>query len=361
MSKMASSAVAQEKTAGQELVVATFRLDDFPVETIIEVLCYLDFETLDNMVSVNRRFKKIIETHWASIFPTTIERDFSPTDGFYEVLQEIIFPDQSVSNTGSGFGGLFPLINFCRVIKRWEAEFPRLRFSEAPDQSRSLRPHEICRMRDALYIWWRYGRYFDNPWPRLDNGPEARRVFFRRFSTSQLHEVLDFWRTVHHAVARRVCPSFTEVQGFLGKSATKEEVDRIGWGDEVDSEYIAETMMKLGPEDILHLVLYRHRYATKTSVIQVIRMRHPRIEENLYTFHGPIVDVGEERRVTFFPSPGFPDAHGGILDHEDHDNGERLRAFYSGDAGRGWNVYPSARRDMDRLTAVRVGRLDPSA
>ncbi len=35
-------------------------------------------------------------------------------------------------------------------------------------------------------------------------------------------------------------------------------------------------MMKLGPEALLHLLVYRHRYATKGSVVQFVRLQHPR-------------------------------------------------------------------------------------
>ncbi len=35
-------------------------------------------------------------------------------------------------------------------------------------------------------------------------------------------------------------------------------------------------MMKLGPDALLHLLVYRHRYATKGSVVQFVRLQHPR-------------------------------------------------------------------------------------
>ncbi len=49
----------------------------------------------------------------------------------------------------------------------------------------------------------------------------------------------------------------------------------MGWGDVVENRDVLDTMLKLAPEDILHLLAYRHRYATKASVVQFIRLRHP--------------------------------------------------------------------------------------
>ena len=43
-------------------------------------------------------------------------------------------------------------------------------------------------------------------------------------------------------------------------------------------------MMKLLPDDILHLLVYRHRYATKSSVIDFVRFRHPRYVHKYLTY-----------------------------------------------------------------------------
>jgi hypothetical protein len=61
-----------------------------------------------------------------------------------------------------------------------------------------------------------------------------------------------------------------------GKLLTREEGARVGWGDVPENLDIVDTMMKLRPEDVLHLLVYRHRYATKASVVQFVRLKHPR-------------------------------------------------------------------------------------
>jgi hypothetical protein len=142
-------------------------------------------------------------------------------------------------------------------------------------------------------------------------------------------------------------------------------------------------MMKLQPDDLLHLLVYRHRYATKASVIRFVRLRYPgyvlwppwrclgqswlteslrRIEDSVESFREAIIDVMIERRVTPFrpfPQPGFPEACGGILDHGDAE-GEALRAVHSADGGSGIQDYPQWWRDADAARVVRAGRLDPA-
>ena len=132
----------------------------------------------------------------------------------------------------------------------------------------------------------------------------------------------------------------------------------MGWGDVAENRDVLDTMLKLAPEDILHLLVYRHRYATKASVVQFIRLRHPRyasspclppltprletnhtpsIEDSVETFSNAILDVMEMRGVGPnwpFPCGGYPSHVGGILDHKEPEK-ELLRATYAADGGTG--------------------------
>lgn len=105
--------------------------------------------------------------------------------------------------------------------------------------------------------------------------------------------------TVCQAVGGRVCPSVNAIMGlevsekrtsyFFSKEGRntdlsgapkdkflpKEAGARLGWGDDRVNSDIINTMMKLLPDDVLHLLVYRHRYATKSSVIDFVRFRHP--------------------------------------------------------------------------------------
>ncbi|KAH6851009.1 hypothetical protein B0I37DRAFT_126388 [Chaetomium sp. MPI-CAGE-AT-0009] len=353
-------AVPQD-AAGQQPVASPVLFDSLPTETLIEILSYTDFETFDNIRATSQRLRSITDLHWYRILPVIIERDFHPVKEFFATLFDADVPDGMTCSrllmVSDTLDGLHPLLDLCRVIKRWEAEYPRLRFANVPMFSRSLRPHELCRLRQALYLWWKFARIFHgHATCPVDNSVDARRAFMRQFSSARLHEAYDMWETVRRAVGGRVCPSVTAIMGLEDKFLPKEAGARIGWGDYPVNSDIVNTMMKLLPDDILHLLVYRHRYATKSSVIDFVRFRHPRIEENVATFGEATVNVFRERDLSFlgpFSQAGFPEPYGGILDHE-HLRVEARRTVHDGDAGVGDANYPG----LSSIT--RRGRLEPN-
>jgi hypothetical protein len=234
---MSSSGVAQEQAAGQQPPGSTSRLEDLPVEALIEILSHVDFEALDKMRLASQGLNLVIQLHFRKILPGIIEREFSPVKAFFDALGDIHLPD-GVDCTHLLAGsktGLQPLLGFCRTIKRWEMEFPLLRFANAPKHTRSLRPHERCRLRFGLYFWWRFARCFHGPAPCSDrlnspapcsdrlnspapcldrlNSPATRRTFIRKLTITQLHEVYDTWETIRRGVGREICPSVSAVRG----------------------------------------------------------------------------------------------------------------------------------------------------
>ncbi|KAK3372788.1 hypothetical protein B0T24DRAFT_529768 [Lasiosphaeria ovina] len=380
----------------------TCTLEALPVETINEILSNVDDDSLIQVMRVSKYLRKIVQTNWADILRPTIERDFSPAEAFFRVFDVCssnlvsafdLFHDGDVRFGGQlmcrrSSGGLTRVLRLCRTIKQWEVEFQRLRFVYHPQHSRTLRPHERQRLRQGLYTWWRFSRYFHSSyhfegtedlhrfWLRRPESPDVRCNFVRKFSTTQLHELFDMWQTIRAAVSMEICPSIVHVreQSVSGNTLSRAEAARIGWGDPIENDHILATIMKLCPEDILHLLVHRHRYATKTSVIQFVRLRNPFIEDSIEMFTQAIEVVLWEREKMlvaengddalepgmYFPSSsGFPRRYGGIIDHRKAAT-ERLRATYSHDAGKGTHhfVFPRA---MYILATVPVGRLVPSS
>ncbi|KAL2260971.1 hypothetical protein VTK26DRAFT_4893 [Humicola hyalothermophila] len=405
---MGSSSGLQSPGFGQPNGGSPIQFGDLPVETIIEILSYVDFVGLDNMLRVNRRLRRIIEGYWSSILPEILDREFSPAEGFLQALQDVFLPlddlgggDASsaerdlrshsldfavLCNDGSlglpSTKRLHSILAFCRTVKRWEVEFQRQRFFHYPEYSRSLRPHELGRLRHGLYVWWRFARYFHGGAPfgnkshptachqtRRSAGLELERRFMWQFSTAQLHDILDMWETVRSAVGREVCPSVSVVSEWLGYALPTAEVARIGWGDGVENEQILSTIMKLRPEDLLHLLVYRHRYTTRRSVVDFVKLRNPRIDESMETFRDAILEVLIERDSEHIPGgnflllSGFPDRDGGVLDHDEAGR-EELRDMLSHDAAVGGPQYAPSVRYLDADVAsleVRPGRLTPSS
>lgn len=393
------------------------RLEALPVEALIEILSHADFEAFDNMRLASRRLRSVIQLHFRKILPDILEREFSPVKAFFDALGDIHLPDGAGSShlLAGSKTGVRPLLGFCRTIKRWEAEFPLLRFANAPENTRSLRPHERSRLRDGLYFWWRFARCFHGPAPCSEswNTPEMRCAFVRQLCITRLHEVWDTWKTVCGGVGRRVCPSVSAVRGLgvsgklttivffiylmslltdlggalKGESLTGEVESCAGWGDGPENADIVSTMVKLRPDEILHLLVYRHRYATKQSVVEFVRLRHPRyvslllclatlsehnshltpllrIEDSTESFTRAILDVVNERNMHIFwpfPCVGFPSLDGGILDYKDPKT-EGRRAAHRADYGL-WaiNAMPGRRLNTLPIAAPKAGRLEASS
>lgn len=263
---------------------------DLPNEILVEVLANMDIDTLFQVSRVNKLLRQIVYTHWPNIMFPIIERDFAPVEPLYRVFDvctsksttaldqfcdgDVFIGDRLVASSsssssagvngrpadGSGRGndngtdgdkkeasgvtrlsrndGL-AVLRVCLTVKRWEREFARLRFAGRPEHTRTLRPHELERLRLGLYVWWRYARCFHAPfcfggggaggdddepsgcgfedqrrfWLRRPHvSPDIRCNFMRQYSTTQLHDISDVWDTIRSAVGREVCPSIAAVR-----------------------------------------------------------------------------------------------------------------------------------------------------
>ncbi|KAK0651318.1 hypothetical protein B0T16DRAFT_76942 [Cercophora newfieldiana] len=419
--------------------------EDLPVETIIDILQYLDISTISSVSKVSKRLKKIIETNWVVTLRPIINREMTPIGPFLHVLavcdskvtppltkfhfavsdedvpssgeQSASDDDDSttgdeeeddeasssgdddtdvetdvetdsdddspgniddalaikIKSPGSGVDhlatGVLPdrwaeglsyntVMRVCRFIKAWEQEFHRLRFA-CPHHRRTLEHRELFRLRHAIYVWWRYACHFHDRACVLDgedenaDSPIARMDFVRQFSTSQLHELRDMWETIKSAVGREICPSIAAVRRKSGHVLSWAEAARVGWGDAVENSQVVRTMMKLRPEDILYLLVNRHRFATKASIIQFARFKNPWIEDSVETFSDSIQWAVWERerqlvaeygpralhRRWYFPPLGFyPRPWGGIVDYKKAET-EQLRDVYSRDTGAGTHYW----------------------
>ncbi|KAK4216192.1 hypothetical protein QBC37DRAFT_280095 [Rhypophila decipiens] len=385
-------------------------LMDLPNELINEILSNMDIETLFQMSRVNRLLNKIISMHWPSILSPILERDFTPVEPLFRVFDvctskaltaldpfcdgDVFIGDRLVASSSfsSGVNGRcddgaaqgcsediknwttrlslndgLAVFKVCMAVKRWEREFARFRFAGHSEHSRTLRPHELERLRLGLYVWWRYARYFHAPfcfddefggcgfedqrrfWLRRPHvSPDIRCNFMRQYSTTQLHVISDVWNTIRSAVGRDVCPSIATVREW-DYDMSRADASSIGWGDSVENDVILATMMKLSPEDVLHLLISRHQYATKASLVQFIRLKNPSIEQSIETFSEAIMLTINERELAivsegdpdalepgvYFPQPsGFPCRWGGVVDYRDAVL-EKLREVYDNDAGKG--------------------------
>ncbi|KAK3997160.1 hypothetical protein QBC44DRAFT_230201 [Cladorrhinum sp. PSN332] len=321
-------------------------IDSLPVEIIVEIASNLDFASFDALLSVNKQLRSVLGTHWGVILAEIIRDEFAPYDGFLHAFEGQVTSKHGANRSLSKVeGGLQSVLNFCRVVKLWEGEFQRLKFFDLPaEQCRSFLQDELRRLREGLYIWRRYALHF-HAGERNGNvvwcgDCEDRYRFMRQFSSGELSEVCDVWRVVKAAVGREVCPSVEKVIEQSGNMLSIAEAERIGWGEGTENDHVRATILRLLPEDILHLLLYRHRYASKTSVIQFARMRNPWIEDGTETLSSALVSVRDE----------WEDISG-------HGEGVNLCDWVDG--GGSYFKRMGFRYDQYETGSVRKGRLDP--
>ncbi len=226
-------------------------LADVPVEIMLEIFQHSDIRSIAALSRSSNRIRRIITANWALILQPAINREMGPIKPFMRVL-DVRHPGrapalpvliQAIGNEGSpdpppsvrvdfvqpldilpvGWASglsFSTVMGVCAITKVWEDEFHRLRFA-FPYHRRTLKEHELWRLRHALYVWWVYAGYFHEDPQSSDScggirySPEARIEFVRRFSTSQLHEMRDMWETVTSAVSKEVCPSVSDVREKL--------------------------------------------------------------------------------------------------------------------------------------------------
>lgn len=133
-----------------------------------------------------------------------------------------------------------------------------------------------------------------------------------------------------------------------GKSLSRTEAARLGWGHSVENDTIVSTVMRLVPDQMLHFLESRHVYATKKSLITAIRFLRPSIENDVESLTGTLhsairerrellkMEVGQRalKRKRYFPARSFPKPHGGILDYQAQ-RWQKVRVKYGNDGGKG--------------------------
>ncbi|KAK0705203.1 hypothetical protein B0H67DRAFT_649558 [Lasiosphaeris hirsuta] len=415
--------------------------ESLPVETIIEILRNLDIESVWAITQVSRRLRRIIEANWTVIIRPIINKELSPIDEFLAVFGLGVssgWPEEDISDndeTASAvededndvygsedglvdFGRAFDMMEnddwaivrprtatrttipntwewdlpfskimgVCRTVKGWEREFHRLRFLNHTHR-RTLREHELQRLRHSLYAWWSYSGYFHEhrsprgicevPWARGTDDLYCRSQILRKLSTSQLHELEDMWETVKWAVQTEICPSADLVQMLSGHVVTFEEAQRVGWGEGDENRTIHGTIMKLPPDELLYLLVNRHRFTTKRSIIGFIHQKNPWIEDSVETLTDAIQRALWERermlvaengpralnRRRYFPEYNFFKFRpwGGILDYK-KSRWEHIRDEHSRDAHMGMYDWAEDNRGPRRFfrEEVEAGQLLPT-
>lgn len=195
------------------------------------------------------------------------------------------------------------IVKVGRVAQRWEELYPFKKWKTDYANRRLLTDPERYLVRRAIYRLWLFARAFHNlSYVRTCRSiPEVvreRAALLHNFSTRELAEMLDVHQTLRDVIANNICPSNGKIkQKFqkrfpesnhqllfnihlnyppapssfvpdgwlhnsnLGRTRTDSRLEPSrwhepgaeGWGDDISHYYVVEDMMKMDPEQILHL------------------------------------------------------------------------------------------------------------
>lgn len=126
---------------------------------------------------------------------------------------------------------LHPLLDYCKVVRKWEEIYGQIHWVSEPQNCRSLRGSEKEKLRRALYRWWLHARYFHGDGPRPRRGlPEPfvddpRTSSMRMHSTSDLMELAALMTAVKALVRHYIFPNLEQKLDdvSVGASASLEE------------------------------------------------------------------------------------------------------------------------------------------
>ncbi|KAI1412442.1 hypothetical protein F5Y13DRAFT_47355 [Hypoxylon sp. FL1857] len=187
------------------------------------------------------------------------------------------------------------------VVDWWCEVYCRVRWRNAPEDRRPLRPHEQVRLRMAIVRWWLFSHYHHGlvyrhrtpyhpkRWERCD----TRLMHIRYLSTSEIWELRDFFCRVRDTVSKDLCTSPERV--CLCKDGYG--VDLVPWSqDQGRHSKIVRTYMKLDPEQLrYYLTNYPNWKRTTTISAVTTACRSSDFSRDAETLSVSINKVLEER------------------------------------------------------------------
>ncbi|OTA65144.1 hypothetical protein K449DRAFT_420869 [Hypoxylon sp. EC38] len=262
------------------------------------------------------------------------------------------FPGVIVPKHVLNFHDVEELWRLAQVIDWWVEVYAKIRWRNAPQNHRGLRPGEVDRVRKAVMHWWLYAHYHHGftYWHRNFQQPkrwessDTRLMIIRCMPTSEIRELADLWCRVRDTVSRDLCSSPDRVC----RCTNPKGFDLVPWGaGEGRHRKIVRTYMKLDPEE-LRYYLSRFAYRKKAPTIKAITSCSRDFSRDTETLSISINKVLEERMavhggVDWSTLPSF-----GILD------GDRANA----QANAEWmdDAWPGGRIP---LTVAAIGALPP--
>lgn len=279
--------------------------EDLPAETVTQI--FLQAPTVSSALALSSTchyFRKVyISSKKLIILSRAFETQYGPVhDAIQLVTYNSSQPAQLIRSAPLSETLIKSLVQVGRTAARWEELYPFKKWKSDFQNRRLLTDEERYLVRRALYRLWLFARAFHTrAYSRTVRGTiesmRERAALLHNFNTEELSEMLDVHNVMRDTIGSNVCPSNGAIRrkfqkrfpesnyqllfnihlnypppplptssAYYHSSANMEskfhnkfspsryhEPGAEGWGDEILHYYVVEDMLKLDPEQILHL------------------------------------------------------------------------------------------------------------
>lgn len=281
-------------------------LDTLPTEITTQI--FLSLPNISSVIALSEtshRFYSILHSSKKLvILREAADVEFGPIDEIVQlVTHNASQPAHVRRSVPLSEALLHQIVKVGRVAKRWEEVYPFKKWKSDFSNRRLLSNTERFLVRRAIYRLWLFAKAFHNSAHvrTCRSIPEIireRAALLHNFPTQELGEMLDVHQILRDVIANNICPSngkmrqkfqkrFPESNHQLlfnihlnyppapssfvpdvwfhnstygsSKYHSRLQPSRFhdpgaeGWGDDINHYYVVEDMMKLDPEQILHL------------------------------------------------------------------------------------------------------------
>ncbi|KAK5166244.1 uncharacterized protein LTR77_008505 [Saxophila tyrrhenica] len=280
-------------------------LEYLPTEIITQIFLSLpDIRSAAALSATSHRFHSVFHSPQnLVILSSTAEAEFGPLD---EIIQLVTHnasqPAHIRRKVPLSTALIKQVVQVGRVAQRWEETYPFKKWKSDFASRRLLTTDERYRVRRAVYRLWLFSRAFHNAsnirtCRSIPSVVSTRAALLHNFSLRELAEMYDVHQIMREVMRTNICPSNGRMrvkyqsrypdqphglmfnihlnyppapssfipESWFHNSPTANLNSRHhqpsrwldpgaeGWGDDITHYYVVEDMLKLDPEQILHL------------------------------------------------------------------------------------------------------------
>lgn len=282
--------------------------DTLPTEITTQI--FLSLPNISSALALSATCHRLHNVYHSSkklvILSQAADAEFGPLDDIIQIVTHNASQPAHIKRRVPISEALIrQIVKVGRVAKRWEEIYPFKKWKSDYANRRLLTSSERYLVRRAIYRLWLFTKAFHSPrhvrtCRSIPEIVRERAALLHNFSTPELAETLDVHQVLRDMIANNICPSNGKIRQKFQKrfpdsnhqlmfnihlnyppppstfvpdysyhnstnSRYNAHASRLqpasrfhepgaeGWGDDINHYYVVEDMMKLNPEQILHL------------------------------------------------------------------------------------------------------------